>query len=139
MAINSPRATLRRVVLDDVDMAYAEHQLSTVTDILRSNKDLSRNEREVIDGLRNLLTVITNNPEVVRRPVHKNKRMTPKDVNRCRDLHSAGLSNAAIADRLGYKRLAIQRCTAGQTHQDVPYEPSEFALEVEHDVQKKSG
>jgi hypothetical protein len=40
----------------------------------------------------------------------------------------AGATTLSIAERMGYRPLAIQRLCQGRTYMDVPYEPSEFAM-----------
>ena len=131
MISNLPTLTTRNVTVE-IDAALAEHQLSRITDILQcKDYHLSTAERAALDGVRNLLAAMTNTE--LTPPRATAKRIAHEDVNRIRDLCMLGKSTADIAERFGYRRLAVQRLRSGQTYADVPYEPSEFATGVDMD------
>ncbi len=129
-AINSPSVTLRKVVLQDVDLDYADRQQLLVTDILR-NKDykFSKAERAALSGVRNLLAeMVRPGEDVAPVKVHrKYNTMVVGDINRARDLDKNGMSVKGIAEKLGYTNLVIARLLQGKTYTKFVYEPSEFA------------
>jgi hypothetical protein len=126
MISNLPTLTARKVTVE-IDVALAGQQISRLTDILQS-KDyhLSLAERAALDGVRNLLAVMTD-AEVAPANVRcETVRIDRKDVNRIRDLFMAGMGRSAIASKFGYRPLAVSRLCLGRTYMDHAYEPSEF-------------